>query len=177
MVSNIPAMEAAFSNAQLSFSNSNSRLPSPAFHSGCPVSVVDWNNDGLDDIIRLDNAEQCYVDVQKSNQQFERVYLGSISNNAWAMAVADFDKNGYKDVVAGGSGFNITIFKTNNTGTGATKTTIANSGFFLQNLTMADINNDGWVDIFACDDNAASHIYLNDGAGNFTTQSNILIIS
>ncbi|HRC91198.1 MAG TPA: FG-GAP-like repeat-containing protein [Bacteroidia bacterium] len=164
----------AFSFAQLSFTNSNSRLASPAFHSGCPVSVVDWNNDGLDDIIRLDDGRDCYVDVHKTNQQYERIFLGSFSGGAWAMAVADLDKNGYKDVVAGGSFGSVQVLKTNNSGTGATLSSLNNSNFFLQNLTMADFDNDGWVDIFCCDDNAASHIYLNNGSGGFGAQSNII---
>ncbi len=28
------------------------------------------------------------------------------------------------------------------------------------------MNNDGWIDFFCCDDNDASKLYLNDGAGN-----------
>ena len=35
----------------------------------------------------------------------------------------------------------------------------------LQNATFCDFNNDGWIDLFCCDDNAAAHMYLNDGAG------------
>ena len=36
-----------------------------------------------------------------------------------------------------------------------------------------DVNDDGWEDIFACDDNNPSHIWLNDGTGNFAL-SNII---
>jgi len=162
-------------SAQLSFTNANSRLPSPAFHSGCPIAVVDWNNDGLDDIIRLDQGRFCNVDVQMPNQQFQRVYLGNVGVGCWGMAVADIDKNGYKDIIAGGSSSNgIGIIKTNNNGTGGNITVLPNSNYFLQNLTFGDFNNDGWIDIMCCDDNAASHIYLNDGAGNYPSQSNII---
>lgn len=167
------ALLPAISNGQLSFTNANSRLATPALHSGCPVTVVDWNNDGLDDIIRLDQGNVCYVDVQQTNQQFQRIYLGNFNGGAWAMAVADIDKNGYKDIIADGQS-GIGVLKTNNNGTGATMSWLPSSGFFLQNLTFGDFNNDGWIDIFCCDDNAASHIYLNDGAGNYPSQSNII---
>lgn len=159
--------------AQLSFTNSNARLINPAFHSGCPVAVVDWNNDGLDDIIHLSQGNVCYVEVQQTNQTYQQVYLGNFNGGAWAMAVADVDHNGYKDVIADGQS-GIGLLKTNNTGTGATMTWLPNSGFFLQNATFGDFNNDGWIDLFTCDDNAASHIYLNDGTGNFPSQSNII---
>lgn len=163
-------------HAQLSFTNANSRLAAPAFHSGCPITVADWNNDGLDDIIRLDQGRFCYVDVQMPNQQFQRISLGNTGVGCWGMAVADIDKNGYKDIIAGGnSGTNgIAVIKTNNTGTGGTVSYLPNSHFFLQNLTFGDFNNDGWIDIMCCDDNAASHIYLNDGAGNYLSQSSII---
>jgi len=36
---------------------------------------------------------------------------------------------------------------------------------FPQNSNMADINNDGWLDVFVCDERAYSDLYLNDGTG------------
>ncbi|CAN5426743.1 hypothetical protein BH11BAC2_BH11BAC2_07960 [soil metagenome] len=153
-------------NAQTSFRNANTRL-TMATHSGCPVAIVDFDGDGKDDIIRLDQGHIAYVEVQRTNNQFESRLLGDFGGGSqWAMAVADVDHNGYKDILAGGSNSTVKILMVNNTGTGGTFVSLPNSGFFLQNATFADFNNDGWVDVFCCDDNAASHIYLNDGAGN-----------
>jgi hypothetical protein len=158
-------------SAQIAFTNSNAKLKKPSFRSGGPVTVIDWNNDGRDDIVRLQGGgSRAYVEVQKANGTFDSVYLGSFSTTsgwAWAMAVADVDKNGYKDIIAGGNSTSVRILMTNSTGTGATLVNLPSSAFFLQNLTMGDFNNDGWIDIFACDDNAESHIYLNNGAGVF----------
>ncbi len=158
---------AANSIAQISFTNRNARLGNANFHSGCPVAIVDWNNDGLDDIVRLDDGRYCNVEVQITDNQYNNVYLGDFGGGAWAMAVADVDHNGYRDIVADGSQ-GIGLLKTNATGTAATLSWLPASGFFLQNATFGDFNNDGWIDIFCCDDNAASHIYQNDGTGNFS---------
>ncbi|MBK7855219.1 MAG: VCBS repeat-containing protein [Bacteroidetes bacterium] len=157
-------------NAQLSFTNTNARLANAAFHSGCAVSIADWNADGLDDIIRLADGHDAYVEVQQVNQSYQSIHLGDFggTNSAWAMCLADVDHNGYKDILADASGNVIKILLTNNTGTGGTFVTLPNSGFFLQNATFADINNDGWIDAFLCDDNAESHVYLNDGTGNLS---------
>lgn len=156
--------------AQLAFTNANSKLTGAEVHSGCPVTVVDWNGDGKDDIIRLDQATDCSVEIQRTNNTYDHVSLGvfSASGGAWGMAVADVDHNGYVDVIAGGYGSAVQILKTNSTGTGSTTYSLPSSGFFLQNITCCDANNDGWIDIFCCDDNAAPHLYMNDGTGNFT---------
>ncbi len=162
--------------AQVNFTNANNRLNTPAFHSGCPVTVVDWNNDGLDDIIRLSQGRAAFVEVQKTNQTYQTISLGSFSNSsgwAWGMCVADFDHNGFKDIVAGGNSSGVKVLMTNNTGTAGTITTLANSNFFLQNATAGDFNNDGWADVFLCDDNGPARIYLNDGTG-VLAESNII---
>ncbi len=166
-------------NAQISFKNANQRLTNPNFHSGCAVAVADWNKDGLDDIIRLNQTNLLYVQLQKPGQQFETISIGSFGPNptngnfGWSMAVADIDKNGFLDVVAGGTSSNggVKIFMTDSTGLSGNFITIANSIFFLQNLTFGDFNNDGWIDLFCCDDNAKSHLYLNNGAGVLVTST------
>ena len=89
----------------LSFTNSNSQLPNNAvnYRSGCAVSVADVNNDGLDDIIRLDQSNDINLEIQNLNGGYTNYFLGSFTGgNAWAMTVADLDQNGIKDVVAGG---------------------------------------------------------------------------
>jgi hypothetical protein len=155
---------------QTGFTNVNQRLLNPLFHSGCPVAIIDWNEDGLDDIVQLEQGHLAYVQIQRPNQQFETRYLGDFgggSGYAWAMGVADVDHNGYKDIIAGGSSTAVKkILMIDNTGTSGTLVTLANSLFFMQNVTFADFNNDGWIDLFCCDDNAENHIYLNDQAGN-----------
>ncbi len=163
--------------AQLSFTNQNSRLVNQNFHSGVTVAIADWNFDGLDDIIHLDGGHNCYVEVQHTNHQYGRVNLGDFGGGSgwsWGMSIADLDHNGYLDIAAGGSGPSVKIIMTNNNGTGGTMVSLANTGFFVQNMTFADFNNDGWIDLFSCDDNAMSHIFLNDGAGHLAESTSVI---
>lgn len=158
-------------NAQFQFFNGNTKLNNTAFRSGCSVTVTDWNNDGLDDIIRLDQGRTPHVEIQKTANQFEsRTFAQMGTSSAWAMAVADFDKNGYLDIVGGWNG-SCKVMMMNSTGTTGTIVTLPSSNFFLQNITVIDANNDGWADLFTCDDNGESTVYINDGAGNLSVSS------
>lgn len=166
----------SISSAQISFSTATNRFDDATMNSGCPTTIIDWNEDGLDDVIRLHQGRYIYVEIQRPGQNFETRYFGDIGGSngwAWAIAVTDVDDNGYKDIIAGGYGPAVKIAKINGTGTAATIVNLPSSNFFLQNISIGDINNDGFIDIFCCDDNAESHIYLNDGTGNFTV-SNII---
>lgn len=161
-------------NAQISFTNKNTVLHSLAgvagsnanTRSGNSLTVIDINGDGLDDICKLADNGEVRIEYQKPGGSYTFQNLGaSGANNCWAMCMADVDKNGYKDVLLG-SGNSLVLMKVNATGA-MSVTTLPNSNFFQQNLNFMDVDGDGWVDIFACDDNAASSIYVNDGAGNY----------
>ena len=164
-------------NSQINFTNANSSLQLSAFRSGGPVTVIDWNNDGRDDIVRMFGGHRVYVEIQRPDGNFDSLFIGDFGGGpgwAWAMAVADVDENGYKDIIAGGyGGPGIQLMRTNAAGLLGGIDILPSSGFFLQNMTMADFNNDGQIDIFACDDNAESHIYLNAG-GIFTLSTGII---
>lgn len=155
-------------DAQLAFTNFNSKLPFGNTYSGCAVTVTDVNFDGLDDIFHLNHGTDLILEIQNRDGSFTS---HSIMNNgggsSWAMTCADVDQNGWKDVALDGGGgiLLIKIFGGGGSIT-STSTLLQNSGFFLQNATFADMNNDGWIDLFCCDDNGPSQIYLNDAAGN-----------
>jgi len=154
--------------SQVAFKNKNTKLINSNFHSGCTMTIVDWNGDGLDDIIRLDDGRIANIEVQRTNNTFQNIPIGTFSSSpgwAWGMVAADLDQNGYLDIIAGSSGPALRLFMTDANGLMGTMISLPNSGFFVQNLTCADFNNDGWIDVFACDDNAQSHIFLNDGLG------------
>jgi hypothetical protein len=161
-------------SAQLSFTNANSKLEVMT-NSGCVVSVTDVNFDGLDDLVRMDQGHLVNVDIQERDGNFTNYYIrDNGGGSSWGMAVADIDQNGYKDIIADGSGgINVIKLFWNGTTFTSTSTTLPNSGFFLQNITICDVNNDGWVDVFGCDDDDASTLYVNNGSGTLAV-SNII---
>jgi hypothetical protein len=159
---------ATVSFAQFSFTNSNS-LIGTATHSGCAVTVVDVNDDGLDDLLIMDQSKNLILKLNHQNGTFTSTTLGTVPDNAkvWGMAVADVDHNGWKDV-ATGSGRTY-LFKLSETGgvvSAAVSTLSLN--YFVQNLTFGDFNNDGWVDLAVCDDNDYMKVYTNNN-GTFNT--------
>ncbi len=155
------------SKAQFSFANTNSLIPT-ATHSGCAVTVVDVNNDGLDDMLIMDQSTTLVLELQNQNGTYTRTSLGNISGNAgvWGMAAADVDHNGWKDVVTGTNGTLYLVKLFSNAGVVTSTTTTLSPGYFVQNVTFGDFNNDGWIDVGVCDDVNFEKIYINDGAGN-----------
>lgn len=165
--------------AQFSFTNSNS-LISAVSHSGNSVAVVDINNDGLDDIVKMDQASTLVIDMQNQNGTFTHYNVGlvtsSTGSHVWGMAVADVDHNGWKDVVTGTNG-SLYLAKLSWSGSAITmnKTTLAGS-YFVQNITFGDFDNDGWVDLAVCDDVDYMKIYKNTtGTLNLQAPASALI--
>ena len=164
--------------AQFTFSNSNTLLHSSTGtlgsnannRSGNAVTVCDMNQDGLDDICKLADNGTVQIEFQNAGGTFTRLSCGTMgATGAWSMCVADVDKNGYKDVITG-YGSSLKLMKINASGS-MSVTTLPSSGFFVQNINFMDVNGDGWIDIFACDDNSFSKLYLNNGSGSFPAEA------
>src|SRR5690606_20899733 len=80
---------------------------------------------------------------------------------------------GFNDFIAGGAYNNIKVLTANSTGTDYTLSLLTNS-IFVQGTNFADINNDGWVDLFACHDDADSLSFRNLGSGTFTLDHGLI---
>jgi hypothetical protein len=159
--------------AQFSFTNSNSILPNTT-HSGCCIVVVDVNNDGLDDILIMDQSQTLNLELQHADGTYTNTNLGTVGGgHVWGMAAADVDHNGWKDVATGaGSCYLYKLFYSGGVVT-ATITPLAGS-YFVQNITFGDFNNDGWVDLEVCDDNAYAKVYQNNGSGTLNASTTLI---
>ncbi|MCB9183132.1 MAG: VCBS repeat-containing protein [Flavobacteriales bacterium] len=151
-------------NAQLSFTNASNQMTT-TYSGGC-MGVVDMNGDGLDDIVKLDNARLLVVEYQNTDGSFTPVNYGNMSNSGqWGFAVADIDNNGHKDVVSGGSYDGVHYRNISSVGN-STIVDLNNGSLFTQCVNIADIDNDGHNDYWSCHDDGAPRQWLNDGNGN-----------
>lgn len=157
----------------ISFTNGNSQtLKKTAFHSGVAVSVVDMNGDGLDDIARMNSGHDLYYELQKTGDKFDSVHASNTgSSSAWSMVVGDVNNDGIRDVAVGFNGSAKLVTAASNLSS-FNLVTLPHSSFFLQNMNFADINQDGWIDMWGCNDNALSAMWGNNGSGAYpdTTQ-------
>jgi hypothetical protein len=139
-----------------------------SFSSGGAVGVTDINNDGKDDIVRLDQGNSVNVEYQAgANQAFQHFGFGTYDQAAWALAVGDANNDGFCDLFFAGYKDGAKLLMANNNGFGFSPSLLPGSAYFAQGSNFADINNDGWLDIFSCDDDAESRIWGNNGAGGF----------
>lgn len=161
-------MSSVLATAQ-SFTNGTTLLGTDHNSGGC-TGVVDMNDDGLDDIVILDQSTDLYVAYQQPDGSFDVSSYGTVSGQSqWGMSVGDIDNDGHKDVMCGGNYDDIHIIDINGPGDynqidyGSSWASI-----FFQGSCFGDINNDGWLDGFACHDDGQSTILANNGDGTFS---------
>ncbi|WP_323788786.1 FG-GAP-like repeat-containing protein [Psychroserpens sp.] len=137
---------------------------------GSQRAAVDMNGDFLDDVVSVDNTTVniFYQEVGSGlSATPTNITTSSPSNTpSWSLAAADFDRNGFTDLLYGG-GSGVTFMKANDTGTGFTQ--ISGPEYvFSQRSNFVDINNDGHLDAFVCHDVDANVYFMNDGNGNLS---------
>lgn len=166
--------------AQISFNNRNDLLNKADFHSGVAMGVTDMNNDGKDDIIRMDEGYDLQIEYQNgTNETFTSQYIGEMSNfSKWSMCIGDIDNNGFSEILTGGISENYTMAKANADGTVYSTINLPGGDeIFVQGSNFVDINNDGLLDAFACHDDGESRIWGNDGNGNLVSRDNWIDMS
>lgn len=127
------------------------------------------DGDGLDDLVLLHESNKLYIDYQDPDGGFTSHYLGQVSSAAqWGMAVGDVNRNGHKDFFSGGSNDGVHFLQINGRGQSGSWTYLNNGTMFMQCANMADVNNDGALDAYGCNDVGAPRIWLNDGLGNLS---------
>lgn len=153
------------SQAQFFFSDASFLFQFSGVSSGAPIGVADMNNDGLDDVIRLDEASDLIIEYQQADGgQFVADNYGNAGpGREWGMAIADIENNGYLDIVVGGAYNHLKVFRTNAEGVDSVYWLPEPGNVFLQAVNFADIDNDGLIDIFACDDDDISKPFQNLG--------------
>ena len=146
-------------------------------------AVVDMNGDYLDDIVTVGSYSTSLVNIKFQNSAggFTNVDINTPNADfspSWSMSAADYNKDGYTDLLYGG-GSGVTFMKAEvnnanlNNGNPFDDVTnfIETSGteyVFSQRSNFADINDDGQLDAFVCHDTAPNVYYLNDGTGNLS---------
>lgn len=146
-----------------SFSNASSSLPGD-YNSGNCVGFTDMDNDGLDDIIVLDQSKTVKVLYQDASGGFTEVDYGNVSNsNQWGMTIGDYDNDGHKDVFSGGSYDGVHVKHIDAVGDWVDMD-LENGSMFMQACNFADIDNDGQLDAFGCHDDALSRMWKGNGS-------------
>jgi hypothetical protein len=149
-------------NAQVSFT------PSPISTTGAERAVVDMNGDFLDDLVSV-TATNIQIYYQQPDGSFVETNIATspaANTPSWSLAAADFDKNGFVDLLYGGAS-GVTFMRAKNNGSAYEEVTFPEY-VFSQRSNFVDINNDGHLDAFVCHDVAPNVYYINNGDGTFT---------
>ena len=139
------------------------------------VAVGDMNGDGDLDIVAGNYRQQSvvYLNDGAGNFTTERDF-GAESNETYSVAVGDMNDDGHLDIVVGNNGQQNGVYLNDGTGhfplAQPYTRTFGTGSDPTYSVAVGDMNGDGDLDIVAGNYRQRSVVYLNDGAGNFTTE-------
>jgi hypothetical protein len=138
--------------------------------------AVDMNGDALDDVVRV-GGKGLYIDYQQPDRTFLQVFIPMPvqAPPVWSVCAGDLDNNGFNDLLFADTE-TISFLLANQDGTSYSETLMPSIGVRLisQRSTIADINNDGWLDAFVANDTSLSIPYRNTGFGIMIPDTNLI---
>lgn len=151
--------------AQVTWKNASTEflrhIPTRSTNTG---AMVDINGDLVDDILIMDRGQWAKW-VQSSGINFDLRIVDSIQTTQlveWSLSAGDFDNSGNIEFLTIGNGNNLKRIRAQN----EVMTLLQQSlDIYAQASNTVDINNDGWLDYYVCDDLGPNVIFLNDGNG------------
>lgn len=145
----------------------------------------DYNNDGFQDLF-IPNGDSTNNSLYKNlgNGNFVKISTGAIVNdgvNCVGSAWGDFNNDNYLDLYVTSSSNGVNYLYRNNgdeTFTRITNGDIVNDKGFSHGCEWADVNNDGYIDLYVTNDlEQEKALYINNGDETFTKKTNEIIAS
>lgn len=154
--------------AQTSFSKHPTYNDSEGITSNICIGLVDLNGDMRDDVLFLDGGNLLYVAYQGvADGEISMEFIANVGGGEqWTISAGDLDNDGLNEILVSGFYDGLKVYKRADNKSPFELDLITISDFFAQGSNTADINNDGWLDSFICDDDAESEVYINDGTGS-----------
>ncbi len=151
--------------AQTSFSRGNSTYRSYPHFSGVAGGFIDIDGDFVDDLVVLDKGRvlELGINYGKDKKLNWQSKLPINLTPEYSIVAIDIDNDGIKEMIAGGAYSGSKIIKYVNN-----KLVLSEKNLdliYTQASNVIDINNDGFLDYFACNDDGDNLILMNDGKG------------
>lgn len=163
----ILSLVSLFSQSDLSFEDRSQDFFLNEQFGVLPLCVSDFNGDFRDDVLTVPNQEYFQLSLQLADGRYHHIVLDSLPEDAgsvWAITAADINGDGFNEAIIGFAN-----------GTFIYKNDLVNNRFvlerleretFTQNISLADVNDDGVVDAFVCDDLGYNALYYGNEASN-----------
>jgi len=158
-----------YSKAQVNFTDASTRLPNyTSAYSFLHQGIADMNQDGRDDIVRADHNGVFYILYQQADGTFAQQTLGQVqSRTPLSIVLADLNNDRYPDILTGGEYNGVRVVTSRLPALSYSITRLPQDSIFTQASAMADLDGDGLLDIFVCNDEGTSAIWRNTGNSSF----------
>jgi hypothetical protein len=157
--------------SQNSFYNGTQQvLGSQSINSTVPIAIDDINGDQKDDIILFDQGKLLKTFVQNGvDKPFTyQMHTQTSAFGDLAVVTGDLDNDGTPEIVASGNENGSEILFAPS---GLYSTVQITPPVFSQNTNLVDYNNDGFLDLFVCNDVGENQTYINDGTGKLNRET------
>lgn len=129
--------------------------------------TADVNGDFRDDIVRT-TRDSIYIEIQINHgKSFKQIYSAPIEGASYTLNVADFDNDGYNDVLHSGFYFGVETFSNPGNLIDYGSGSLLDIPVYAQGSSMSDYNHDGWIDLLISHDDGSNFTLLNDQEGGF----------
>ena len=130
-----------------------------------PGAMLDLNGDLIDDLAVLDRGKELKI-IISSGKNFSLAIQDSLTITQlpeWTMTAGDIDNDGSTEILTAGEYGPVSLISTKDRQ--LSRNTMPGN-IYAQGSNTIDINNDGWLDYFLCNDDGYSKFYVNDKNGN-----------
>jgi uncharacterized repeat protein (TIGR01451 family) len=164
-------------NAQGNWELWQDNLLSQITGSGVGSTWCDYDNDGYQDLVILNNAggnNRMYRNL--GNGQFVAVsnVITADGGNSVASTWGDIDNDGDMDLyISNASNTNNDLYINNGNGqfTAVTTDPVVTMGGHSHGAVFSDVDQDGDLDLYVSNDQGVKFLYMNDGNGGFTPKT------